>query len=731
MGFGGSLLRLFGFGKKPPVTESKPVVIPSKPRRRPRDTQCFSRRYNEIMRVGHNSPPPVFGAPTLVWHIALWPERESDPIAEGLEPDDFETRRGDFAGIVQNVLDILARKGRNPAVPEDLWERMELEEIRSLEEEDEVNRKTLPRLYKIVEPESVCFTVWWKRDVAQADAAAAAAGVPAEALRVHVQSEMLMDHATISIFIDAGKPWNKQQIYAAAEAGGGIRGEIFRHTEYVRGVCERNGRREVEHDLVPEGGISDDERGKLLKAADYLYNSIWEDFKRDFELDFDALLRKGDVHASIFGSFRGLVLSADGYGTEELSESDRLARRIASANRGREAFDSFNPRENEPNYILKAYWPFIRRTTRWADFKEFIACGVMDWRALYVTSLGARKPVKGTVDGSIADAIFAVDEAESRDAEIGGEAHLPETARSPRRHAPLRYLLITKGEPNRRQVGRMVERVNSLETMRLFALKDWSAIRNASDHVRALGQDLNGVLTNWMEQRTEIGYRFKYLEQKEKQVEALEEKIEKNQTKRFSFGRLLTNRARRKKLLSKKNEIQSEKDKQIDLLQVENNSAELELISINADLDHLSKMATGGISYCITRSELHFKKYHALIDQLGFGNIPTWVSYDSFAERNLRPFSDYISGVGERLRALRQRLQAVTGSVQTAALVNQTSATRSNTAALRDIAHQWALAQLGVAGGILAVLYFIWKIFGFVTGHLCSVPIVSWIPFCH
>ncbi len=682
------------------------------------------------MRVGHNSPPPVFGAPTLIWHIALWPERESDPIAEGIGPDDFEMRRGDFAGIVQNVLDTLARKGRNPAVPEDLWERMGLEEIRSLEEEDEATRKTLPRLYKVVEPEFVCFTVWWKRDATRADATPVE-GVAAEALRVHVQSEMLMDHATISIFIDAGKPWNKPRTYAAAEAGGGLRGEIFGHAEYVRGVCERGGHREVEHDLVPEAGISDEERGKLLKAADYLYNSIWEEFKRDFELDFDTLLRKRDVHASIFGSFRGLVLSADGYGTEELSENDRLARRIAASNRGRSVFDSFNPRENEPNYILKAYWPFIRRTTRWADFKEFIACGVMDWRALYVTSLGARKPVKGTVDGSIADAIFAADESASRDAEIGGEAHLPETAHGPRRHAPLRYLLITKGEPNRRQVGRMVERVNSLETMRLFALKDWAAIRNASDHVRALGQDLNAVLTNWMDQRTEIGQRFRYLEQKEKQVEILEEKIERSQSKRFSFGRFLTNRTRRKNLLRKKNEIQIEKDKHIDLLQVETNSAEMELISINADLDHLSKMATGGISYCITRSELHFRKYYAMIGRLNFGDIPTWVSYGSFAERNLRPYSEFISGVGERLRSLRQRLQAVTGSVQTAALVNQTSATRSNTAALREIAHQWMLTQVGVAGGILAVLYFIWKAAGFITGHLCSVPIVSWFPFCH
>ena len=725
MGFGSSLLRLFGFGQKPPVTEPKPIIVPPKHRRRPRDAQCYSRRYNEIMRVGHNSPPPVFGAPTLIWHIALWPERESDPLADGLRPADFETRRGDFAGIVQNVLDTLARKARNPAVPEDLWERMKLEEVGSLEDEDEAAGAAVPRLYKIIEPESVSFTVWWNRTAASGE------GVPEEALRVHVQSEILMDHATISIFIDAGKPWNKQQIYAAAEAGEGLRGEIFGHAECVREICERDGRRGAEHDLTPEVGISDEDRKKLLKAAEYLYDSIWEEFKSAFELDFDTLLRNGDVRASIFGSFRGLVLSADGYGTEELAGKERLAARIASANRGRNAFDYFKSAENEPNYILKAYWPFIRRTTRWADFKEFIACGVLDWRALYVTSLGARKPVKGADDGSIADAVFAADESASRNAEIGGEAFLPETVRRPRRHAPLRYLLITKGEPNRRQVGRMVERVNSLETMRLFALKDWAAIRNTSDHVRGLGQDLNTVLTSWMDKRTEIGRNFRHLEQKEKQAEAIEQRIENSQKKRFSFGKFVTNRSRRRLLLKKKNEIQVEKDKQIDLLQVENNSAELSLIGISADLDHLSKRATGGISYCITRSELHFKKYYAMIDHLDFGNIPTWVSYNSFAERNLRPYSEFISGVGERLRALRQRLQAVTGSVQTAALVNQTSATRSNTAALREIAHQWMLAQVGVAGGILAVVYFAWKVASFFAGHLCSVPLLNLVPFCH
>ena len=145
---------------------------------------------------------------------------------------------------------------------------------------------------------------------------------------------------------------------------------------------------------MPETNIDDKEREKLLRAADYLYETIWEDFKSAFELNFDSLLVNEGVRASVFASFRGLVLSADGYGAKELDESGRLARRKSCANRGSEPFDSFKPGDNEPNYVLKAYWPFIRRTTRWADFKEFVACGVMDWRALYVTALGARKLLK-------------------------------------------------------------------------------------------------------------------------------------------------------------------------------------------------------------------------------------------------------------------------------------------------------------------------------------------------
>ena len=37
----------------------------------------YSAQYNTTTREGHEHPPPTFGAPTLVWHLAIsphWPD---------------------------------------------------------------------------------------------------------------------------------------------------------------------------------------------------------------------------------------------------------------------------------------------------------------------------------------------------------------------------------------------------------------------------------------------------------------------------------------------------------------------------------------------------------------------------------------------------------------------------------------------------------------------------------
>ena len=52
--------------------------------------------------------------------------------------------------------------------------------------------------------------------------------------------------------------------------------------------------------------------------------------------------------------------------------------------------------------------------------------------------------------------------------------------------------------------------------------------------------------------------------------------------------------------------------------------------------------------------------------------------------RGLAPAFDYMSSVGQRLRAVRERLLTVTEMIETSALVGQSAATRHNTAVLRQ-----------------------------------------------
>ncbi|NJM34258.1 MAG: hypothetical protein HC850_05565 [Rhodomicrobium sp.] len=63
----------------------------------------------------------------------------------------------------------------------------------------------------------------------------------------------------------------------------------------------------------------------------------------------------------------------------------------------------------------------------------------------------------------------------------------------------------------------------------------------------------------------------------------------------------------------------------------------------------------------------------------------------------MKPTFNMIRNTGERLAALRTRLQVVTDTIQTSALIIETAATRSNTQMLRKLATRvyWA-AGLGV-----------------------------------
>ena len=206
----------------------------------------------------------------------------------------------------------------------------------------------------------------------------------------------------------------------------------------------------------------------------------------------------------IFANFRGLVMATDGL--PEAAEP-----RAFSGSSGAEPFPRFkgnggidhtgtrsSSEPNEANAVVKAFWPFVRRSIHAADQKEFVACGVMSWRALYVTALNCPPTFEW------------LEEVRSSKTDIpAGE--LPVETIPDKGKEPIHYLLITKGEPHRRQIGRIVERINSMGTMRLIALRDYGIIRDASTQIQLRGQELDTMMRKWSTGRATIRRNFESL----------------------------------------------------------------------------------------------------------------------------------------------------------------------------------------------------------------------------
>jgi hypothetical protein len=70
------------------------------------------------------------------------------------------------------------------------------------------------------------------------------------------------------------------------------------------------------------------------------------------------------------------------------------------------------------------------------------------------------------------------------------------------------YLLVTKGDPHRRQIGRIAERINAMGTMRLIALRDYNIIRDASTQIQLRGQELDGMMRKWSTGRAAIRRKY-------------------------------------------------------------------------------------------------------------------------------------------------------------------------------------------------------------------------------
>lgn len=644
--------------------------------------------YAAVKSEGHSRPPPSFGAPTLIWHFGIWPSRTPDDAdfareANFTEAETFYHRREEELGKfddqniaffteVNHFVMSLQERGRTLGNPLKVLEFPEAK-IKTSAEEDRKHYKT--KAFRVCDPQALAFTLWWQDDATDGRRNERQDQAAQGDLRVRVQAQTHLDHATISFFIDVGRPSSGEQFFDSKEAVGRRRRQIFEQLERVREICDRQIRDGfVDFDVVPELGISPDENEALSLAADYCYRGIWQEFTESFEIRLPDRARPPDSIGNIFANFRGLVLSVDGIDTPEnkaraarrnsMREELGISRepqniRKASQSVGIGEFETFDNGAGEPNTVLKAYWPLIRRITPSSDERDFVACGINDWRALYVTALGSHD-ISGKSD---------------RDAE----------------DAPIRYLFLTKREPHRQQIGRFVERINAIGTMRLFALQNWAVIRNANSYIRILGRELDGILYRWSAARMDIDNDY---------YQRLGELRKKRNF--YGFERDSAPARRGWRLRPRPNvepeDIRQLRERRLARLNELISYTEWNLITLGASLDEVGQGGSGRLLYAINRAKYFIDEFYRMAATLKVGNIDTWTSYSQFVDRGLRPTFDFIAMIGARFVSLRDRLQMVTEMIQTSALIVEADATSRNTGQLEKIASHWYWVNYGLWG---------------------------------
>jgi hypothetical protein len=655
----------------------------------------YSKQFFTISRRGHTSATAEFGSPALVWHVSFWPKRKNDPFSIGLtdngkireDKDVVEEFGRARSRIIKDFNEFLRRiqtRGRHPAAS------LRQQPFTLLKPKD-WDADAEP--FDVFDSEATGFTLWWPDKPCDAGLGhppkhmmsdrREAKPVRAD-LRVRVLAEAGIDYSTITFVVDAGKPWNEDPIYLSGDVPDDIgerRLKIFRHVKNIKTVSEtrldasdHEGKRLIDLDLLPEPnpicGMAKvklehgftDSAAALKAAADYLYEDIWKDFRNDFGFDEKTIGGDTDV---IFANFRGLVMSTCG---TEATENEKTVKApepadlrdlAETAHPGSVRFPRFAGGGEgyasdfvEPNAVVKAYMPFMRRFRADADWRDWIACGIFDWRAIFITAVGAKSE-------------FAAFDECDYDPELMLPKDIPagnipqrkvSTADMNDRPAPFRFLLLTKFEPNRKQVGRMVERVNTLGTRRLFALKGWSIIENASVWINHYGRQLDAAFAEWIRKtqdlRAETSAEIAKLR---RDPNAVEENYRK---------------------------IDGERDRKLADI---NRTAEEVLIAITQGLDKLGDGAVGGLPYRLARSRYYAETFRAAQKYLRVGNIETWWSYEQFAQRGMEPVLKFIESVGERLDKLRNRLQTTKQDILQRSIALQTEATRDNTYRLEQI----------------------------------------------
>jgi hypothetical protein len=730
--------------------DREPVRLPPSP---------YSDQYETIVSQGQARPTPWLGAPALIWHVAIWPRqtiRDANGVAEACDPydaagqrhdrakDAFEARRAAWLEQINRFLkDLQGHCSRKAGPPRQL----KPEVPHDLQQHPSSGGTDVDKLFEpipILQEEVVPFTLWWgDRSGTVPDA---------DAIRICVHPEVNADYAAIGFYMDIGQRWGEPHAAAGDPSMSLRRRLLMDAVDDLRYICDAqlepaapHGAAAVDLPAIPERLHSADRRTpkelhEALKAhRNLLYVDIWEAFSQEMDCRLEDIAgERGEV----FANFRGLVMSTAGLRS---IASAYIPQGAETASVGTAPFATFSadPRFGadgvEPNAVVKAYWPLVRRITPRADFREHVACGVLDWRAIYIADVGAASQYIAGQEGppshaeegeaSIRVRGHLLPDDEKRLAAVAGpfDSQVRKHAGSrPGNNHPMRYLLLTKQEPHPRQIGRIAECINSMGTMRLYAFKDWAAVRSAGPHLRILGQELDRIARQWSGDRYLIGrlIDLKTMRRAAREVRRLKRALRGAATEREAQVRVQAFEVHdqwtpdavdrlREGLLSyiprrpvrwpiriallvryfynwrRYREVLASMESSLvaDIrhraLYTISERVGADLAGISAKLDELALAAVGGLHFRLNRSAHYVREFRTALKALRATDIPTWVSYEELAQRGLAPAFERMRRVGNGLSAARARLASITESVERSGLAGQFAATRYSASLVR------------------------------------------------
>ncbi|NJM34259.1 MAG: hypothetical protein HC850_05570 [Rhodomicrobium sp.] len=256
-----------------------------------------------------------------------------------------------------------------------------------------------------------------------------------------------------------------------------------------------------------------------------------------------------------------------------------------------------------------------------------VGCGIIEGRALYATTLGSSEQFYSGEE-------FAKRE-NADDAEVP-KGCLPdqEPGWQAIKERPIRYLVLTKGEPHREQIGRFVERINAIATMRLFAFKSLPTIKNAGYLIRLIGRELDLRLAAWAQERREI--EAKYQERMKNLYYGwmwlrrlfgnVPDKSFKDED--IDYSVLVREKLRTTDKIITKQEEKIEEER-IYALNRLISQTDAKIIELGARLDKIGHGGSGRILYVINRSNYHSKEFERLVDTLEIINVEGWINYNN------------------------------------------------------------------------------------------------------